>query len=192
MITAGELAVILLAAGRSTRFGAEDKLLADLDGTPLALHAAATLARLGAGQRIAVCHTADGALAQALAAMGFTVVVNAQPERGLSTSLACGITEAAGGTARAALVCLADMPLVSPAHIARLSARWDETTAPVVASTNGEAAMPPAIFARALFADLQSGSGDRGGRALLRGAALVQASAEELADIDRPEDLPPL
>ena len=50
--------------------------------------------------------------------------------------------------------------------------------------------MPPALFARSLFGALQTGEGDQGGRALLSGAALVAADAAELADIDRPGDLP--
>ena len=45
-------------------------------------------------------------------------------------------------------------------------------------------------FARSLFGALQTGEGDQGGRALLSGAALVAADAAELADIDRPGDLP--
>lgn len=190
MIEPGEMAAILLAAGRSERFGADDKLLADLGGKPLALHAASMLAGLGAGQLIAVCRSANGALAQALGAMGFAIVVNPQPERGLSTSLACGVEQASRSSARAALLCLADMPFVTAAHIAQLTARWDEVSAPVVASTNGDAAMPPAIFARAKFAQLQSGGGDRGGRGLIAGAPLVEASTKELTDIDRPRDMP--
>lgn len=189
MIDARNMATILLAAGQSQRFGQDDKLLAHLAGRPLALHAGAMLAGLGLGQQIAVCRSAGGALPQALAAMGFTIVVNPDAHQGLSTSLACGIAAVAGGPAQAALLCLADMPFVTAEHIARLAGRWDATGAPVVASTNGDAAMPPAIFGRALFGQLQSASGDRGGRALLAGAELVQASACELADIDRPEDL---
>jgi molybdenum cofactor cytidylyltransferase len=70
-----------------------------------------------------------------------------------------------------------------------LLARFDPSHAPVVASTDGRTAMPPALFARTLFDRLQTGVGDRGGKALLDGAALVTASPDELADIDRPGDI---
>ena len=79
---------------------------------------------------------------------------------------------------------------VGTGHLRKLMARFDPVKAPVVASTNGEAAMPPALFARALFETLRSGEGDRGGKALLADAALVPAPAGELVDIDRPDDLP--
>lgn len=190
MVEAANIAVILLAAGTSQRFGTDDKLLALLAGEPLALHAARRIVALAPGRRIAVCHDADGALAQLLASSGFEVVVNPNPERGLSRSLACGIAEAALGPEVAALICLADMPFVGIGHLRNLIASFDPLSAPVVASSNGEATMPPALFARSLFEKLLTGEGDRGGKALLADATLVHARADELLDIDRPDDLP--
>lgn len=189
MIDAGDIAAILLAAGGSRRFGSDDKLLASLDGEPLALHAARRIAELAPGRRIAVCHDRDSELAQHLAALGFDIIANPNTERGLSRSLACGIAEAAQGHETAALVCLADMPFIGIDHLRNLLAQFDRTDAPVVASTDGEVAMPPALFARSLFDRLREGEGDRGGKALLKDAALVRASANELADVDRPNDL---
>ena len=190
MIDAGNITVILLAAGTSQRFGTEDKLLAPLAGEPLALHAAQRIAELAPARRIAVCAEGDGRLAHLLESRGFEIVVNPVPESGLSQSLSCGVAEAARGSEAAAMICLADMPFVTARHLGNLLARFDPVTAPVVASSNGEAAMPPALFDRALYGRLRTGEGDRGGKALLAGAALVLAGADELADIDRPEDLP--
>lgn len=189
MIEAGDIGAVLLAAGRSRRFGGDDKLLAPVAGAPLALHAAARIAELAPGRRIAVCPDSEGALARELAALDFEIVVNADEAAGLSRSLACGIAAAARGSEAAALVMLADMPFVTTAHLRALLARFDPSQAPVVASTDGDTAMPPALFARSLFDPLQAGAGDRGGKALLEGAALVAAAPGELADIDRPEDL---
>ena len=190
MIDATNIAAILLAAGTSRRFGADDKLLAPLDGAPLALHAARRIVELAPGRRIAICPDDHGTLARALAELGFEIVANPHPECGLSQSLSCGITAAAAGAEAAALICLADMPFVSAGHLHNLIDRFDVTNAPIVASTNGEAAMPPALFARSLFETLRGGEGDRGGKALLADAALVHAGANELADIDRPGDIP--
>ncbi|KTE38412.1 MULTISPECIES: nucleotidyltransferase family protein [unclassified Sphingopyxis] len=189
MIDARDIAAILLAAGGSRRFGADDKLLAPLAGEPLALHAARRIVELAPGRRIAVCRDGDGQLARRLAALDFEIVVNPAPEAGLSQSLACGIAEAARGSETAALIALADMPFVGVAHLRRLLARFDAADAPVVASTDGSTAMPPALFARSLFGALQEGKGDRGAKTLLADAALVAAGDGELADIDRPEDL---
>lgn len=189
MIEAGDIGVILLAAGRSRRFGSADKLLAPVAGMPLAFHAATRIAELAPGRRIAVCPDADAALAQGLAALGFEIAVNADAAAGLSRSLACGIAAAAHGNEAAALVVLADMPFVTATHLRELLVRFDPSKTPVVASTDGRTAMPPALFARSLFGRLQAGAGDRGGKALLDGAALVTAPPGELADIDLPGDI---
>lgn len=189
MIDAANIAAILLAAGQSRRFGADDKLLAPLAGEPLALHAARRIVELAPGRRIAVCPEGDGTLATMLSGLGFDIVVNADAASGLSQSLALGIAAAARGPERAALVCLADMPFVGTGHLQCLLTRFDPIAAPVVASSDGDAAMPPALFARALFDRLRASEGDRGGKALLADAALVTAAAGELADIDRPADL---
>jgi molybdenum cofactor cytidylyltransferase len=190
MVEATNIAAILLAAGRSQRFGADNKLLVPLAGEPLALHAARRIVELAPGRRVAVCPDNHGMLARHLTAEGFEIVVNAHPERGLSQSLSRGIADAALGPEVAALICLADMPFVSTGHLRNLLTRFDPSTAPVVATTNGAATMPPALFARSLFEKLQRGEGDRGGKTLFADAALVRASADELVDIDRPGDLP--
>ena len=189
IIEASDIAAILLAAGASRRFGTSDKLAAPLAGEPLALHAARRIVNLAPGYRIAVCPDIDGVLARQLAALGFDIIANPDSDRGLSHSLALGIAAAAEGRAAAALICLADMPFVGIGHLRAILTRFDTATAPVVASTNGTAAMPPALFARAHFDRLRARQGDRGGKALLADAVLVAARADELADIDRPEDL---
>jgi molybdenum cofactor cytidylyltransferase len=191
VIGAGQICGVLLAAGRSQRFGVEDKLLAEINGDPLILHVAQRLSELGLGRLLAVCNDAEGRVAQLLGAIGFEVVLNPHPEQGLSRSLACGIAEAARGSEAAAMVCLADMPFVSVDHLRALLARFDAAGNPVVASARGDVAMPPAIFARSLFEWLQAGEGDHGARELLAAAARVRANANELTDIDRPSDLSP-
>lgn len=186
MIEAVRVAVLLLAAGASRRFGNEDKLLTGLAGKPLALHAAGSIDALSPGRRIAIC--ASEALAEPLRELGFEIVWNAEPDKGQSHSIALGVE--AAGDAEAILICLADMPFVSPAHLQRLLDEFDQDSAAVVASTAGGAAMPPALFGKRHFSALRLLEGDRGARALLAGARLVLADACELADIDRPRDLP--
>jgi molybdenum cofactor cytidylyltransferase len=191
MIDRKQVAAIFLAAGRSSRFGAGDKLLAPLGGVPLALHAAKAIVELAPARRIAICPDRDGALAALLAAEGFEIVVNPNPGHGLSESLRLGIGAIRPGPEQAALLCLADMPFVRAAHLEALLDRFDADAAPVVASSRDGVPMPPALFARSLFGTLESASGDQGGRALIASALLVPAPVGELADIDRPADLPP-
>lgn len=178
MIAPDRVAAVLLAAGRSRRFGEADKLLAELDGKPLARHAADTLAGIGFGALIVVTTPALAGVFP-----DFAAIVNDCPDEGQSRSIRLGVEAAAGS--QAALVALADMPFVSDAHYRRLFAAHERLTA----SSRIGTAMPPALFDRSLFPKLVALEGDQGARALLGGAVLVEAPAGDLRDIDTPDDL---
>jgi molybdenum cofactor cytidylyltransferase len=182
-------AAILLAAGRSERFGAENKLLAILDGRPLISHAIAILAEMDFGALIAVCDP-EGQPSRIARASGFTIVSPSEPGNALACSIAAGVrTASALPGIEAALICLADMPFISRDHINRLIDAHDAQNAMVVASFDGETAMPPALFGRDHFAQLQNLRGDIGAKSLLQNAHLIYADTTTLTDIDTVEDL---
>ncbi|WP_404712018.1 nucleotidyltransferase family protein [Sphingomonas sp. MMS24-J13] len=184
MIRPEAVAVILLAAGLSSRFGPRDKLAVPIDGLPLGLHAARMLAPLPFARKVAVT-AANG---PDFAAYGFTAIVNRDPAAGQSGSIRLGLAEARTAQPQAVLIALADMPFVPVAHIHALLARFGGNK--VVASTDGYRPGPPALFDASFWPILEGLSGDSGARALLRDARLVSASPAELADIDTPLDLP--
>ncbi len=159
-------ALILLAAGRGTRFGGA-KLAASLAGKPLAAHAADCLAEIGFTRRIAICSAMTPDLA------GFERVLLDPVDAPLSRSIAMGIAALDGENS--ALFALADMPLVPPAHFAMLLERFDGNQ---IGSCVGNMTMVPAVFGAQHFAALMTLEGDRGAGALLRGApAIPLASA---------------
>lgn len=178
------IAVAVLAAGESRRFGA-DKLMAELDDMPLALHVVKMLAKMPFGWHFAVC-SKSAVLMQHFSAAGFVVIKNSTPELGQSHSLHLVVKAAEATGAQALLVVLADMPFVTPMHIDRLVSAGPG----IIASTDGHRPMPPAIFPRAMWPQLLATTGDAGARELLSEALLVTASADELRDIDVPADLP--
>ncbi len=179
------LAIAILAAGQSRRFGAADKLTAPFRGKALGLHVADALARQPALQRWVIVRTADHPCQSGWRAAGFEPVVNPDAAQGQGTSLRCAAQLADQAGADALMVCLADMPLVPPAHFAALVAAWQHH-AGIVASHDGALISPPAIFARPFFGTLAAASGDHGARHLLTGAHLVASPAGALTDIDDP------
>lgn len=177
MIDPRNVTAILLAAGRASRFGA-DKLVQPLSGRPVVEHAATTLASIGFG-RLLVLRRAGAAFD--LPGFEDVIVPEAAPQ---SLSLRLGIAAAKG--AEAALVALADMPLVPAVHFAALLAAHDSG---ITATARDGLAMVPAVFAAERFADFTALDGDRGAQRLLADARLVEARPEWLADIDTPGDL---
>lgn len=176
------VAVVLLAAGRSTRFGAADKLAAPLNGMPLGFHAARTLATLALPLSVVVTGPTT------LEWPGFERIVNDRPDAGMGRSLALGVAAARELGASAILVALADMPRVPAAHFRKLLAR-DILPDTRVGSTDGIRRLPPALFGAGWFPALESLDGDQGARMLLVDAEVVAAPTNALVDIDSEDDL---
>lgn len=188
MLDLTRTSAILLAAGLSRRFGAGDKLLANVNGRPLAAYIAATLAGMDFAHRIAICRSCDGPLAELIAANGFTIVANPDTAEGQASSLRLGVAAAQSRGAETILVCLADMPFVTQAHLGALIALGRDSFAASIPDDGGPAS-PPAAFNRRHFAALLAMQGDKGARDLLRQAPTVTCPARELADFDTVESL---
>jgi molybdenum cofactor cytidylyltransferase len=176
------IAAVLLAAGRSTRFGAADKLAATLGDRPLGLHAAHALAPLDLAARFVVTGPAETEWPS------FERIENDRPEDGMAHSVALGTAAARQFGAHAVLIALADMPFVPTEHFERILAGYRGADT-LVATSDGVRRMPPALFGSDWFAELEALSSDRGAYALLRRAAIVVTEADTLLDIDRPQDL---
>ncbi|MEO1222198.1 MAG: nucleotidyltransferase family protein [Pseudomonadota bacterium] len=176
---------VLLAAGQSRRFGAEDKLLTEFNGRPLVTHAGRTLAKAGCDYALAV--TSNPAVTHALPGLRAVEISPGQPQ---STSLRAGVEAAIDLGAGRLLVVLGDMPLVTTQTLNDVLARAAEHG--LSATTDGSRRMPPISFERTRFPELLRLSGDRGARHILHQIpqhACVLVSKEELRDIDTPEDV---
>ena len=123
------IAGLLLAAGGARRFGSQ-KLVATLDGVPLVRHAAQALAQ-ETDELIVVVGSESAAVTRALDGIDARIVENADWERGLSTSIRCGVRAATPETT-AIVVALGDEPRVDGAVSRALISAWRETGRPIV------------------------------------------------------------
>ena len=175
------IALLLLAAGRSRRFG-RDKRAMSIAGRPLCQHTALAFAGQSLARRIAVVGESDHGLAD----MGFECLRVPPGEAALSASIATGMCSVAEDPDLAGvLIALGDMPLVASTHVRKLIEAFDGSA---VASAIAGRPQPPALFGRRHFPALQSLEGDAGARDLLRSARQVEAEPATLFDIDTPED----
>ncbi len=119
-------------------------------------------------------------------------VFNAAHAMGQHTSFRAGIA-AVPEDCEAAVVLLADMPRVTPAMVAALVARWQESKSPLVVSDYGGVHAPPTLYDRSLFAEIVGQPGEGCGKAVVRRhrdeAAAIPWPADALADVDVPADL---
>lgn len=158
---------VLLAAGRSRRFGRDKRLLAFRGSTLVETVAAA----LGAATapRLVVLGPDDEEIAAALAPLGYRSVVNRAPETGLGSSLALAAetlaTEAA--SIDGLVVALADQPLADAALFRALVAAGRRGAGWAACDYGDGARGVPARLPVEALARLATLAGDRGARDLL-------------------------
>ena len=114
---------ILLAAGQSNRFGSNKLLHPVIDNTAMLLVTARKLVSVLPGS-IAVINQGLTSYIKQLEQVGMHVVINQQANRGMGSSIACGIRASQG--AAGWLITLADMPYIKTETIMQLVKRMKE------------------------------------------------------------------
>lgn len=185
MIKVENTVLVLLAAGKSERFGdVGSKLDEEFLGKPLGLHVAVTLEDMPFKERIAVVRNC----AIDYARHGFRVLRNDDPVGDMASSVRRGVACAKELGADAVLFALADMPRVTAAHVDRLfDVARDERG--VVSSSDGVATKPPALFGSKHLDFLLRLQGDQGARDMIATGHHVVTDPAELIDVDTREDL---
>ena len=174
------IALVLLAAGRSERFGG-DKLMAEYKGKPLWTWAAMAAEEAGF-QDLYIVNSPRTSIDPG---NRWQTVVNADADRGMGTSIAAGV--AAAKARQRVVITLGDMPMVAPSHLRALA----ERTGPVFTRQPDGNAGCPAAFGRESFDQLRQLDGDRGARILAHPDAVMMepTSTGMLVDIDYKSDL---
>jgi CTP:molybdopterin cytidylyltransferase MocA/pimeloyl-ACP methyl ester carboxylesterase len=186
------IAAIILAAGGSTRFGSP-KQLAEFRGENLVHRAARSASEAGLSPIIVVAGDETQDIRQLIAAIpGVVVVANRDWASGQASSVRVGIESAMSAGADAALIMLADQPLIDSGCLRSLISRFDSKHE-IVAASYSETIGAPALFSSRFFPELLQLSGDEGAGKWLRANRhkLTAVQIPEAAtDIDTPDDLP--
>ncbi|HWZ06744.1 MAG TPA: NTP transferase domain-containing protein, partial [Bradyrhizobium sp.] len=185
---------IILAAGRSTRMGGPNKLLAELDGKPLVRIVTEQALASKAKDVIVVTGHQAAMVEAALKGLDVKFVRNPSFAEGLASSVKAGVA-AVAGEADGAVVCLGDMPMISAQLIDHLIEafspdRGNLITVPVSDGRRGN----PVLWSRRFFNELMTLDGDVGARHLIakHGEAVAEVPVKGHAaflDIDTPQAL---
>ncbi len=132
---------VILAGGRSTRFGEVDKAVAELAGTPMIRRVADRLVDVVDAAVINCRHDQQAAIEAAMASypLELTYALDEEPDRGPMAGIRTGLRAVEG---EYAVVVACDMPFVDPAFVrhlfdratgheaalAQLDDRWFQTT----------------------------------------------------------------
>ena len=160
--------VIVLAAGLSSRMAPRNKLLLDRGGLPLIRRT--VLAACGSDPHEVIVATGHMApeIEAALEGLPVRTVYNRDYRDGMGASLAAAARHVSHD-ADAVLVCLGDMPDISPATFKALAAGFDPRTGHAICIPAFEGKRGhPVLFDRMFLGALGGLSGDLGARAILR------------------------
>jgi molybdenum cofactor cytidylyltransferase len=155
---------IVLAAGQSQRFGAQNKLLWPLHGATIVRRTVEAYVS-ALGRIIVVVQPGATSLRDELIGLDIDFVVNLDFAAGMSTSVRVGLSSV-GTEFDAALVGVADQPLLTAAVVERVAravaSSYEPIVVPYYAGTPGN----PSGYHRSVFPDLMALTGDAGGRQL--------------------------
>ncbi|MES2626406.1 MAG: nucleotidyltransferase family protein [Pseudomonadota bacterium] len=181
-------ACIVLAAGKSARFGRDKRQIRNAEGKTLL---EMTLSSIPAifQQRILVLHPGDETLGK-IYENDWQVIYAELATQGMGHSIASAITLVTDGIA--ALIALADMPLVLPEtyRLLQQAAQIDHIVVPFFEQQRGN----PVMIGRQFFSTLAKLEGDSGARQLMQQhpELMVRLNVSDpgiLRDADTPEAL---
>jgi molybdenum cofactor cytidylyltransferase len=187
----GNMGIIILAAGSSSRFNGVKQLSMHHDRTFIrhALSEAAnaeknTIVVLGANVEEVKREIAD---------LDAQAVFNSHWEEGISSSIRCGLNALLKGDpdAEAAIFMVCDQPFVSSSLLKELMATYAATNKQIVASAYGNTFGTPVLFEKTFFPALLSLKGQSGAKKVISenmGSTVTVAFPMGTIDIDTKND----
>ena len=191
MLEPSNICALILAAGRSSRFG-ESKMLAPLEGKPLIRHAVENTLEHLQNVRIVLGREAEKVKA-ALEDLTPEYVENPHFGSGMSSSIKAGIRALEHSQFDAALIVLGDQPRVPHKVFRTLLEAYHGSNAQIIVPIFQGVRGHPALFAREVWLELLALEGDSGGKAVIEcDSARVQRVHFDFPvpdDVDTLEDL---
>lgn len=173
-----EVGGILLAAGLGTRFAGGNKLLHEIDGTPIVRRAVQPFLTVLEDIVVVVGHDAP-AVRDALEGLDVTFVVNEEYDHGQSTSLHCGLVVARNRGWDGTLFGLGDMPFIDPTSVQQLLDVHAGSSYTILAAAYERSRGNPTLFDASHYGALSAIEGDQGGRKII-----VESDAAALVETD--------
>ncbi|BBH45210.1 nucleotidyltransferase family protein [Pseudomonas sp. KU43P] len=179
---------LVLAAGRSVRFGGDKRRATLDDGRSLLVHSVERACSVFSDVRVVL---REGERGEDLGLPGNCRVI-ASPDAGLGMghSLAAGAASLVDSDAQAVAVLLGDMPWIAPATFGQLVSAAG-ASAIVLPQHDGQQGHP-VLFGRAFWPALSRLTGDEGARSVVKAhpASCIRLEVQDagvLQDVDRPE-----
>ncbi|MDW7986771.1 MAG: nucleotidyltransferase family protein [Nitrososphaerota archaeon] len=190
-----KVALVILAAGKSTRFPG-NKLLAKIKGESIIEKIVKTGLRSKVDMIIVVTGYEADKIRKEVEKLGndrIKIVYNPDYEEGQSTSVKLGVREVIGKV-EAVMIHPADVALINPEDINRLIEVFQITSAPIVVASHGGRRGHPILFSNKIHEEIMMIREEKRGLKEIvekyrEDTVEVESSRFTIIDIDTPEDL---
>jgi molybdenum cofactor cytidylyltransferase len=185
-------AAIVLAAGGSSRFG-QLKQLVKFRGKTLLGRTIDAASEANCSPVVVVIGSEDENLNRELDRAGVVTVQNKQWQRGVGSSIRCGVQRLADSSldVEASVLLVCDQPAVDAHIIKQLIALRETTGKSIVAASYADTLGVPALFTRSIFQELLSLDDQSGAKSIIlrnRDRVAALPFPEGQIDIDSWED----
>lgn len=187
-----EIAILILAAGPSSRLGQSKQQLL-IDGSPLLLRTVTTALESNLGKVFVVIGYDEEGHRKLMNEQNVEIIFNPEWKKGMGSSLKAGLNFllTQNKNLKGILVMVCDQPLLTSTHLQQLTHAFTKTKSDIVASYYAGTAGVPALFSQALFRELQLISDTEGAKKViqhnLHKTSTVPFEGGAI-DIDTPED----
>lgn len=183
---------VILAAGGSSRLGRPKQLL-QFAGQTLLARSVATALGAGCEPVVVVLGAQFDRIHPHLSMLAVTAVHNPQWQKGIGTSIRCGMGALLAGPARPdeVVMMLCDQPLVDSPAVARLLRAYRASGRTIAVSVHAGTPGPPVILSADFFPELLALGDDQGAKAIWSGRPEIVCPvecAEAGFDIDTEDD----
>jgi len=187
------IGVVLLAAGNSKRYHSV-KLLEVINGKKMYKHMLELTAKLAVTPKVMVTQYEE--IRENAFQFGFEVVMNSEPDIGISHSIRLGLSKALETEPNldGVLFSVCDQPYVNQATLLQLLNVFQKTEKGIACIAHKEVLGNPCIIGKKYFGELFALSGDSGGKKIINkypeNVELVLVNnIKEMIDIDYKEDV---
>ncbi len=187
-----KIAVVILAAGKSTRMGSI-KQLEEINGKPLL---EIVLEKVKNLKKNSFCVLGANAnlIKKNIDFDSIKIIENQNFEKGLSTSITTSIQyfNKKSLTFDGVLFLLADQPAVEVSYLKAMIATFNAENSKIVASNYNDVPGIPAIFPNSFFNSLLYITGDKGAKEILiksKKSVILESQQTNLIDLDTKEDI---
>ena len=185
-------AIIILAAGSSSRMGQSKQLLKVGDDT-LLMRAVRVARASGNHPTIVVLGAEEDRHRKEIETLGVDVVHNSLWKTGMGSSLKTGLQYVLKKfpNVESVVVMVCDQPLLTADHLKKLISKHETTGKAIIASQYDGVAGVPALFGKITFQEIKSLPDDQGAKKIIQqhfSEVITVAFPEGAVDLDTPED----